>query len=294
MRELPISHCLKEHYKKHGASFTDSERATIFWQSSLPLHEKLVALREILDTTEDNTLKGQIQKRLDAEAGEESAFMIRGSGYVHSVFPDDADMAKGIFASVDAAIAYGRENCEETFRINKSILEDGPVPDADAEQGILLGGWAEFRKDGTLLSCYCWSSKEPSFVVTNSIEPEGFEEAYIPVLNPFEYGDIVCIIGDSRPAVVVTSQKDWNGHLERLAQNGMPMNYGTNSLTVEFLYDDGEFSHDHPDILSLEKVGHWEDEAEWNLLQSISGLMKGTGWIGMVLAHYRANKLEKS
>lgn len=293
MRELPISDCLKEHYKKHGASFTDSERATIFWQSGLPLHEKLAALREILGMTEDNALKGQIRKRLDAEAGEERAFMSRGSGYVHGVFPDDAGMAKGMFASVDAAIAYGRESCEETFRINKSILGDGPAPDADAEQGILLEGWAEFKKDGTLLSCCCRSSKDPGFVIANSIEPEGFEEAYIPVLNPFEYGDIVRVIGDDRPAVVVTSQKDWNGHLERLAQNGMPMNYGTNSLTVEFLYDDGEFSHDHPDILSLEKLEQWEDGAEWNLLTSISGLMKGTGWIGTALAHYRANKLEK-
>lgn len=118
MRELPISDCFKEHYKKHGAAFTDSERATIFWQSGLPLHEKLAALREILDTTKDNALKGQIQKRLDAEAAEERAFMSRGSGYVHGVFPDDADMAKGMFASIDAAIAYGRESCEETFRIN--------------------------------------------------------------------------------------------------------------------------------------------------------------------------------
>ena len=291
MRELPIAECIKEHYKKNNAEFTDSERATIFWQSDLELSEKLAALREILDTTEDILLKEQIQKRLDAEAEEEKAFMSRDSDYVHSVFTDDAKNAEGAFSSIDAAIAYGKENCDETFRIYKAILEDRIDDDADVEQGILLGGEAEFKKDGTLLSCRCWSSKETDFVILNCIEPEGFEEAYIPVLNPFEYGDIVRIIGDDRPALVVTSQERWKESLERIAKSGLSeMNYYTNTLTVEFLSPDGEFSHGHPNILWLEKVEHWEDEDEWNLLTSVSGLMKGEGWLEPVFAFYLTNR----
>lgn len=291
MMELPIAECMKEHYKKNNATFTDSERATLFWQSHLPLSERLAALREILDATEDKELKEQIQKRLDAEAEEEKAFMLRDSDYVHMVFLDDAKNAESVFVSVDAAIAYGKENCDETFKINKEILEDRLDDDADAEQGLLLGGEAEFKKDGTLLSCRCWGLKEPDVVFINDIEPEGFEEAYIPVLNPFEYGDIVHIIGDDRPAVVVTSKEQWNESLERIAKSGiMRLNYYTNALTVEFLCSDGEFSHGHPNILHLEKVEHWEDEDEWNLLTAVSELMKGNGWAEPVFAFYQTNK----
>lgn len=298
MRELPIADCMKEIYKENNATFTDSERATIFWQSDLPLSEKLAALGEILGTTEDDVLKGQIQKRLDAEVEEERMFMIRDSGYVHSVFLDDAKNAGSVFASVDAAIAYGKENCDETFKIDKAILEDrleSMEPDEDKEQGSLLGGEAEFKKDGTLLSCRCWGSKEPDFVILGGIEPEGFEEAYIPVLNPFEYGDIVRIIGDDRPAVVVTSKERWKESLERIAKSGiMQMNYYTNTLTVEFLYPNGEFSHGHPNILYLEKLEQWEDEDEWKLLTAVSGLMKGNGWIEPVLSRYQTNKYMKN
>ena len=59
MKELPVSDCLKEHYKKHNAVFTDSEQATIFWESSLPVSEKLDALRG----TRDKCWRGHTYRR---------------------------------------------------------------------------------------------------------------------------------------------------------------------------------------------------------------------------------------
>lgn len=291
MMELPISDCLREHYEKHGASFTDSERATIFWNSFLTRAEKLAALREILDTTADESLKIQIQERLDMEAETERAFMSCDSDYIHTVFLDDQTDADIAFASIHAAINYGKENCDAAFRISKMILEDRLEPNAD--ERTLLGGDAEFGKDGTLLCCRCYNSRKTEFVFANDMEPESFEDACIPVLNPFEYGDIVRVMGDSRPALVVTSQERWNSHLECLDRKGRTKNHFSNALTVEFLYPDGEFSHGHPNILALEKVEHWEDEDEWELLQSVSSLMKGDGWIETVLEHYQANKFYK-
>lgn len=289
MTELPIADCFKEHYKKHNATFTNSERATIFWNSMLPRSEKLAALREIHSTTDDVELKSQIKERLDYEATSEKLFMSRDSNYVHLVYLDDSDRIDRVFSSVDAAIDYGKAECEGMFRVKKEILDDLLAPDAD--ERTMLGGAAEFQKDGTMISCFCYISRERMGVLLNTVVPERFEEAYIPVLNPFEYGDIVRIMGDDRPAIVVTSQKRWDASLERIKNSKMqPLNYYVNTITVEFLYEDGEFSHGHPDIFALEKIERWDNEREWELLKSISDLMKGAGWIEPVFESYQKNR----
>ena len=93
MRELPIADCFKELYEKENKTFTDSERATIFWNMDLPISEKLAALKEIHDMTTDEVLKKQIKARLDREAEIEEAFMSRDKDYIQLVFLDDSDDA---------------------------------------------------------------------------------------------------------------------------------------------------------------------------------------------------------
>lgn len=291
MMELPISKDIKEYYKERNMEFTDSERATLIWNSLLAFNEKLEALQDILDSTADEVLKEQIEKRLEIEREIERTFMIHDSDYVHSVMLDDVKNSDSVFASIDAAILYGKENCEKTFKISKAILED--KLESDTEERIFLRGEAKFKKDGTMIYCACYHSKEIEVTISNAIDSAGFEDAYISVVNPFEYGDIVHIMGDSRPAIVVVSQEQWKGTKERQKQSMFPLNYDSNNLTVEFLYPDGEFSHGHPDIFILEKVTQWEDEKEWKLLQAISSLMKGNGWVEEVFSSYRGNKWDK-
>lgn len=291
MIPLPISDCVREHYEKHTASFTDSQRATIYWQSMLPLADKLMILKNIHDTTVDEELKVQIQKRLYFEKEMQEIFFRQENGYIYPIWLDDDRDADRVFSSVDAAMAYGKAQCYETYKIRKEILDD--LIDENTEENILLCITAEFKKDGTIIDCDRCNFKEHGFVIINALEADGFEEAYIPVLNPYEYGDIVRIMGDDRPALVVTSQKHWYEHKERLKHTDLPLNYYTNSLTVEFLYPNGEFSHGHPNILYLEKIEQWEDEKEWKLLQSISALMKGEGCIEEVLECFKRNKYDK-
>ena len=287
MIELPIAECMKEHYKEQGAEFTDSERATIFWNSWLPIEDKLNALREIHDTTKDEILKDQIKERLKTEDEVIKAFMYCDDDYVHLVILDDCNDAERVFVSVEAAIAFGKEECDETFRIRKEIIDDRV---SSSEGNLLLGGCATFKKDGTLFACRCYNDRGINGVFLNCVEPQGFEEAFVPVLNPFEYGDIVRIKGDSRPAIVMTSQERWNETRERIKKSEFPLNYYRNTLTVEFLYSDGEFEHGHPDIFDIEKLDQWDNKNEWDLLRSISRLMKGEGWIEAVFDHYIKTK----
>lgn len=290
MLELPVSKDIKELYKEKNMEFTDSEKATIFWNSLLPFNEILEGLKEISETTDDEVLKVQIQKCFDEEREKEMAFMNRDSIYIHSVKLDEADDFESVFVSVDAAILYGKENCEATFEICKMIPEDRL--ESRSKEGGILGGNAVFKKDGTIIDCRCYDSYDTEITIMNAVEPDDFREAYIEVLNPFEYGDIVHVMGDTRLAIVVTSQEYWKEYKTRV-KHIMPQNYDMNSLTVEFLYPDGEFSHGHPNIFLLEKVTEWEDEKEWELLQAVSALMKGKGWIEEVIDKYRTNKWDK-
>ena len=69
MIKLPMSDFMQKYYQEKGIMFTDSEKATILWNSVFPVPkaEILSALKEITDTTADKALKTQINERLDAE-----------------------------------------------------------------------------------------------------------------------------------------------------------------------------------------------------------------------------------
>ena len=284
MTELPISAAFKEYYAKHNASFSDAERATIFWNSRLPLEQILTALKEIMDTTFDETLKEQIKARLDYEDSITQEFMKKDNRYVQLVLLDNKDSLDSVFLSLEAAIEYGKESCENTFRIIKELPDDlQPIPD-DAFFSITT----EFNKDGTLLARHFSSSEDIEVQIAHSTEPNSFEHAYIPLLNPFEYGDLVRIMGTNIPAIVSTSKERWYEHKNQPKE--VPMDYHCNSLTVEFLHPDATISHGHPDILSLEKLDHWDNQAEWKFLTSVRDIMQGCGCVEMLIGNYEVVK----
>lgn len=91
MTELPMSAFMRSYYKEQGITFSDSEQATVIWNSDLPRPEILDALREILGTTTDEKLKAEIQERLDAEAETERSFLESNGRYFFIFVPDDED-----------------------------------------------------------------------------------------------------------------------------------------------------------------------------------------------------------
>lgn len=93
MLELPISDYLKEYYKEKNVTFTDPQKASIYWNSSLLQCEKVAALQELFHHTEDNVLKEQIREKLDIQAKTEEYFMKQDDNYVYLVVLDDAEAA---------------------------------------------------------------------------------------------------------------------------------------------------------------------------------------------------------
>ena len=279
MIELPLSAAFKEYYAEHNASFTDSEKATIFWNSRLQLQEILIALREIMETTADETLKKQIKQRLDYENQITRYFLNQDSRYVHLLLLDDRDSLDSVFLSLEAAMEYGKESCDKTFKIIKELPDDLEPTPADSFLSIT----AEFNKGGTLLYRHTCTSEDTEVQIAHSIS-SGFEDAYIPLLNPFEYGDIVRIMGTNTPAIISTPNERWYEHKKWSKE--FPMDYDSNSMTVEFLYPHGVISHGHPNILSLEKLDYWDNKDECKFLQSIQNLMQGRGGVENVIRNY--------
>jgi len=293
MIELPMSAFMRNYYRELGVTFTDSEQATIIWNSNLPRGEALSALQEIANATKDETLKTQIQERLDKETKTERFFVENDDRYFFVFVPDDEDEWDGCyFAALTPAIAYGKDHSKETFKILKQPFSDKlsvPAAENDSDE-TYIGVQAKYTKDGVLLSCDCYT--EENLISLLHPYPSRFEDAYVPLQSPFERGDIVRIEGDSRPAIVLVSQAEWKRNLERCAnelESALFPSYGNTSLTVEFLDDDGQMYHEHPCILSLEKIDHWDDELEWELLQAASRLVKGDGSLDDFLCSYHQN-----
>lgn len=289
MKRLLMSDFMWNYYQSHHISFTDSEQATIIWNSSLPRPEILDALREIASTTTDEVLKEQIRERLATEAENERIFLENDGRYFFIFVSDDEDEWRSCyFSTSEAAIAYGKDHSKETFQIQKESFADkldGSAANNDSDT-MYIGGQAQYTKGGVLLEC-AYYTEGISF---SHPYPSRFEDAYIPLQNPFELGDIVKIVGDSRPAIVEVSQEDWKRALERNTNGSreIPPSYDNISLTVEFL-DGGEMYHGHLPILCLEKIDQWDDKLEWDVLQAASQLMKGTGSLEDFLYYYHQN-----
>lgn len=113
-----------------------------------------------------------------------------------------------------------------------------------------------------------------------------FEEAYIPLKDPFKPGDIVRMIGDSTLAVVEYTQAQWDESVKRTRK--FP-SYENTRLPVMALYEDGVMCQTIWYLLSLEKVDTWEDSLEWKVLQSASRLIKGEGTLENFLCCYHEN-----
>ena len=277
MHKLPISDYMRDYYKEQGITFADSEQAAIFWSSELQRKEKFEALLEIADRTADEALREQIRKQLDVEMETERLFRENDGTYFFICVPDDEDeWSRDYFIGLEAAVAYGMENCWERFEICKETFLDKPGEGGEDEdcKSAVVGGSASYKKDGTLLDCWTFGGSEIRKGLKNNLE-----DTFIPLKNPFEMGDIVRVVGDDRPAIMLVSQENWNRLLERCISEAGGSSYGDSFVRVEFLDNKtGIMYHDHPSFLSLEKINEWEDELEWDLLQMASGLARDGGF----------------
>lgn len=295
MYDFIPSRTVREYAGRTRHLFSDMDIATILYHT-LPWSGRAPALRELAARTEDVALRKQIEERLAYEELLRERFEANDGSFFYAVAVEDgADgITAGHYASARAALAAGRAG-ERPFCVSKYQLADlrrelitpkarfnpclCPGPQARAEPYF---GWpvAEYRYDaeGALRSRW---SEEATPEERDRVEDWGsarFEERFLFLPNPFEKGDIVCMTGcPDQVGVVETSQESWKKFLERVRTNARGEDFCDASITVEFLTEDGEFSHGHIPPILLERDGLSEADARKPLLEAAGRLLRGAG-----------------
>ena len=127
MKELIPSKDVRDYLKKSNHRFTDSEKATLIYNSEWSLPSKHKALLEIADLTEDTKLKQQIRERIECDKHCLQRIKGNAGGFVYKLEvwekEDDEYYDCGIFASYNLAENYARRKCK-AFQIKKLFIHN--------------------------------------------------------------------------------------------------------------------------------------------------------------------------
>lgn len=101
-------------YLKDKKEFTDWEKATLIWNSTVcTWKERMDLLKQLSERTSDVKLKIQIAERFQYE---ETAYQLfienQNNQFVYVVFDTDRD-ASGYFSEYEMARKYGMRECEK-------------------------------------------------------------------------------------------------------------------------------------------------------------------------------------
>lgn len=275
-----ISKDVRECMERNGLKFTNFEKATLIYNSGLPVLKRLDLLEKLAEETEDEALKGQVLERLAYGREKMAAFRNNTEGYVYAVEArrdGDKPYICGYFATADLAYAHGKkQGCK--FRIEKYLIVGFNSREAKKSKGyfnpnLMDGadmkecitecdycGWSEataqYSKDG-ILEFFRSSEVERSDEehISMSYDLARFENAFIFIPNPFDRGDIVRSTAEREAhGIVATDLLEWAAFLGRVESGDAKWaDFSDASITVDFLQDDGHISHDHINPAFLEK-----------------------------------------
>lgn len=309
-----ISKDVREHMERNHLEFTDFEKAALIYHSGLPVPEMLDRLEKLAKTTEDATLRKQILARLACDRQDMEAFRNNAEGYVYAVetYEDEHEpYICGYFATADLAYAHGmkqgvkfeiekylivgfngREAKKSKGYLNPYLFEEKDIKECITEHDY----WghseaaATYSKDGTLK--YFWSSeieRSDEEHISMLYDPARFENAFFPVPNPFEKGDVVRFTEHPEEhGIVATSQQEWKEFLERVeSRRRKGVDFSDASITVDFLEENGHFSHSHINPAFLEKYEPQKDDADYDVLMCASGVHQGNGTLDFLFYYLK-------
>ena len=280
LKALIPSECVRNYVLETGWTFTDLQKAVLLVNGNLTLKEQHSCLQTLQENTSDQDLRKRIAKYLNKEELKFRAFEEnKDKAYIYILIVKEEDIPYSsilpmeYFFELNPAYECGRET-NLPFMVKKYLVEaPGVTGQYDPESTFL-----EFNKDGEAVYFHgsLWGDDEGS---------EDFCD-FFEIPNPFEQGDIVKRIEGDDYGIVVTSQKEWKKSLERdkNLEGQYPeagMGYVGITITVEFLNDDGTFSHAHVNPLRLERYQPTEDRTNGSpmdkLLMCAALLYQGEG-----------------
>ncbi|MCR5103559.1 MAG: hypothetical protein K6B68_03780 [Eubacterium sp.] len=254
---------VKELIEKENIKFSDSDRATIIYNSGLNLFELHRELKKISDITADEDLKQQIEERIAFDLKCLKQFIVDKGGYVYQLFIGRDSYGDGFYKKAELAIEVGKDS-KQKFTVEKHQI----IRNLEKQKSKIIAetyfnghlhrflipgspvAGVRFNERGVLTDYYTYEFSDEEVARIEGRSMKRFENKYIVIPNPFEKGDRVKLVGDnSKVGIVDVSQEDWKRYVDKAIKPGAVEDYVDASITVRY-----QDTHDHINPIYLEKV----------------------------------------
>lgn len=257
---------VKDLIKKENHQFTDRDMAAIVWNDCVkPLAIRHSALRKIIEYSDDGELKIQIEDRIKYDEDIIKSFYDNIEGYVFELYCIDVDGDKeslGFYENGSLAWQVGVDR-QQPFHIRKYVIKTekhqkikawalaAPWFNKDSESELeeienAEGDIAEITYDahGEIITYYSNELSKDRYIAINTLSNKRFENAYVVIPNPFEYGDRVTFRNSEKLGTIATRKEQWNSLIRKGIQTDSIFDWSDASVVVE--WDDGSHSHINP------------------------------------------------
>lgn len=289
MFELVQSQWMREYFEEIGFAFTDFQKATLIWNAPGRLRQEILdALEELSEGTRDETLRRQINERLDYEKKAFEIFIHNQTGKYVYVVEDMEYESCGFFIDYDRALKYAKkymQSYELKCRISKQLIV---ATDADE---IVRNPWRGNPNLGFETEEYCaydgiavasvtlnmsgeierFSSYElpEEEKIVDSYQMERFEYHFRKMPCPLQAGTSVKDIRNGSYYVLEEGEADWNRYLERIEEKNWYVDFSDIQMICYKLTESGIWSHEHinPLYLEVEFPTYIEDDSKRQALR---------------------------
>lgn len=275
IERLIPSKYVRMYMSQENIQIQDADLATIIYHAPLPILQTHQFLKELAGKTERSDLKKQINQRVMYDQMCLERFTYNdGSCFYEAIASEntekwDSGEITGHFSTLDLAINHaislGVAFAIQKFQIigrcknlivphysyNPRLFPQGMTD----ERSYVGDAISECRYDaaGHLLDFWSCEISNNETAVVEDWGANRFEWRFVPLPNPFEYGDVVRSINSNRIGVVKTSQDEWKQLIQTHEEGILVFDYTDASITVDFPQEDGTLSHEHIQPIYLEK-----------------------------------------
>lgn len=289
---------VRAYIKCTGLQFSDSEVGTLLFHSGMPSHDLHRALKELAERIADQELRRQIEERIAYDERCSEIFRTNDGSFFFAVSVDtgskewEYDETVGHFASVELALAFMKgKNIPFTVKkyqivglrepLVKSAVHLNPrLPSKNLIKERPYEGMpvSEFTygADGSLVRYWTDEISDEECSKVDDWGASRFENRFFPLPNPFEVGDVVCRVDNPDSlGIVETSREDWAEWMREIRKRNLPLEYYDSFIRVEFLTEQGAFTHSHTPPIDLERAVLNETDCRKELLEAASRMLTG-------------------
>lgn len=270
MNKYIPSYQISDYLEEINHIFTDSELATIIWNSNFNLLERLEDLSNLAKSTTDKDLQHQIYERLNYEY--EKMCMSKENIDKQFIFVvlDTDEIAWGYFQEFELALKQAMNICGKC-RIEKQLIITGTdIPSVEysirwnpnlvskRKTALMRNDYCgdpvaylTLDKDGNIIDVYSTEIEYSDFIDDTS---RRFENQFVNISFPkdfFSRGMPVRHVKTNKFGVIETSTKDLEEFYKKI-ENDVSFEYMDMAISVVFLEDSGIWKREYINPIYLE------------------------------------------